>query len=179
MPASRDAESSSLSNFRPPFLSAFRPALRLVSFTQSSTSGANPDTWRARTRTKIGSCAAGVSPFARDSRERKFLRALQAFISHDFHGILRGRRRAILSYRRTCRRGDKRQIPTAGNELPKRRGGAHEGRAHNTAYNEGSRHLGIYEVGKERGLCRVSIVVKLLHISRNSSYPISLCRFDD
>lgn len=32
-------------------------------------------------------------------------------------------RRAILSYRRTCRRGDKRQIPTADNELPKRRGG--------------------------------------------------------
>lgn len=30
--------------------------------------------------------------------------------------------------------------------------------------NEGSRHLGIYEVGKERGLCRVSIVVKL-HLS--------------
>lgn len=67
---------------------------------------------------------AGVSPFARDWKERKFLRALQAFISHDFHGILRGRRRTILSYRRTCRRGDKRQIPTAGNELPKRRGGA-------------------------------------------------------
>lgn len=33
-------------------------------------------------------------------------------------------RRAILRWRRTCRHGDKRQIPTAGDELPKRRGGA-------------------------------------------------------
>jgi len=69
------------------------------------------------------------------------------------------RRRAILSYRGTCRRGDKRQIPTAGDAAPlkgkeeavkegQRSGGATHARGH------------IYELGKAGGLFRASIVVR-------------------
>lgn len=77
----------------------------------------------AHTRTKIGSYATRVSPFARDVREkeRKSSRA-PAFILHDFHESYTGDDELFLVT--GGRRGDKRQIPTAGNELPKRRGGA-------------------------------------------------------
>jgi len=79
------------SNFRPPFLSAFRPALVWSPFPNPP----HPARIRIRgthTRTKIGSCATRVSPFARDLRERKREREREmlvacapAFISHDFH----------------------------------------------------------------------------------------------
>lgn len=70
MPARRHdprdaAPNRRLSNFRPPFLSAFRLAL-VCSPQQSSTSGANPDTWHAHTYRK----SARVPPACRDPREK-------------------------------------------------------------------------------------------------------------
>lgn len=85
-------------------------------------------------------------------------RAIPAFISYDFHESYESERRRALFLVTGGRvgAGDKRQIPTAGDELPKRRGrDVKEGRAHTTlTCNEGSRHLGyLRDGGKKGGLC--------------------------
>lgn len=121
----RRAESSSLSNFRPPFLSAFRPAPSSESPFPNPPHPARIRIRGVHTRTENQLvCHPRVSRLrARDSRGEESS-ARSGFYFTRLPRDIGGRRRAILSYRRTCRRDDKRQIPTVGNELPKRRGGA-------------------------------------------------------
>lgn len=113
------------------------PPPKSVRLASSSSPSSHPARIRIRTHVEIGCSTPGKNTLA-PSRKLLFRASLK--MSELF---LVGER----TYR-VCRRDDKRQIPTAGDELPKRRGGVRrEGREQHRRCHEGSRHLGYLRDG--------------------------------